>query len=92
MQQHVKRSIDLASDMDKLVSDAVQSGDYSSASEIVDEALRMWSESRDNFGYSLDELRALVKDGVSSGPGKYASMDEIKAEARRRLDACQTSR
>jgi antitoxin ParD1/3/4 len=91
MQQHVKRSIDLASDMDKLVSDAVRRGDYSSASEVVDEALRLWSEKQDNFGYTLAELRALVNAGIESGPGKHASIEDIKAEARSRLNARQTS-
>ena len=85
MQQHVKRSIDLASDMDKLLSEAIERGDYASTSEIVDEALRLWSQKRDNFGYTLAELRALVNDGIESGPGKYASIDDIKAEAHRQL-------
>lgn len=91
MQQHVKRNIDLASDMDKLVSDAVRRGDYSSPSEIVDEALRMWSEKRDNFGFTLTELKALVNAGIESGPGKYGSIEEIKAEAHRRLSAGLTT-
>jgi len=85
MQQHVKRSIDLASDMDKLLSEAIERGDYASTSEIVDEALRLWSQKRDNFGYTLAELRALVNDGIESGPGKYASIEDIKAEAHRQL-------
>jgi antitoxin ParD1/3/4 len=91
MQQHVKRDIDLPSDMDKLISDAVQRGNYSPANEIVDEALRMWSEKRDNFGYTLAELQALVNAGIESGPDKYASIAEIKAEARNRLNARQAS-
>ncbi len=86
MQQHVKRSITLASDMDEAISEAVERGDYSSANEIVDEALRLWNEKRDNFGFTLAELRTLVTAGVDSGPGKYASMDEIKAEARRSIN------
>ena len=50
MQQHVKRSITLSSDMDEAISEAVERGDYPSANEIVDEALRLWNEKRDNFG------------------------------------------
>ena len=91
MQQHVKRSITLSSDMDEAISEAVERGDYPSANEIVDEALRLWNEKRDNFGFTLAELQTLVAAGVDSGPGKYASMDEIKAEARRRLSREQSS-
>ena len=84
MQQHVRRAIDLSPDMEKLVDEAVSSGEYDSASDVVDEALRMWRERRDNFGYTLGELRALVKSGIESGPGRFTSIDEIKTEARRR--------
>ena len=85
MQQHVRRDIDLSPDMEERVNEAVSQGEYHSASEIVDEALRMWSEKRENFGYTLNELRALVNAGIESGPGRFASIDDIKAEARRRL-------
>jgi antitoxin ParD1/3/4 len=85
MQQHVRRDIDLSPDMEERVNEAVSQGEYHSASEIVDEALRMWSEKRENFGYTLNELRTLVNAGIESGPGRFASIDDIKAEARRRL-------
>jgi len=41
------------------------------------------------LGYSAEELRALVQEGLDSGPSPYASMDEVKAEARRRLETSQ---
>lgn len=87
MQQHVRPDIKLSADMEKLVDDAVSRGGYASASAVVDEALRMWSEKRENFGYTLEEIRSLINQGLESGPGKHASIDDIKAEARRRLDA-----
>src|SRR6188768_3076710 len=67
MQQHVRRDIDLSPDMEERVNEAVSQGEYHSASEIVDEALRMWSEKRENFGYTLNELRTLVNAGIESG-------------------------
>ena len=42
-------------------------------------------EERVNFGYSLHELRTLVKAGIESGPGRFASIEDIKAEARQRI-------
>lgn len=89
MQQHVRRDIDLSPDMEERVNEAVSKGEYLSASDVVDEALRMWSERRENFGYTLQELRTLVNTGIESGPGRFASIEDIKAEARRRLDAGQ---
>jgi len=47
--------------------------------------LRLWKERRDLFGYTIEELRALVQEGIDSGPGRFSSMEEIKAEAQRRL-------
>lgn len=91
MQQHVRPDIALSPDMEKRVDDAVSQGEYGSASEVVDAALRMWSERRENFGYSLAEIRALVNEGIESGPGKFASIDDIKAEARRRFEKTRAS-
>ncbi len=82
-----KRSITLSPELAAAVDDVVAAGEYASASEVVRDALRQWKERRDLFGYTLDELRALVQEGIDSGPGRYASMDEIKVEARRRWRA-----
>lgn len=81
-----KRSITLSTELAAAVDDAVTAGEYASASEVIRDALRLWKERRDLFGYTLEELRALVQEGIDSGPGQYATMDEIKAEARRRLN------
>lgn len=82
-----KRSITLSPELAAVVDDAVAAGEYASASEVVRDALRQWKDRRDLFGYTLEELRVLVQEGIDSGPGKFTSMDEIKAEARRRWKA-----
>jgi antitoxin ParD1/3/4 len=79
-----KRSITLSSELATAVDAAVATGEYASASEVVRDALRLWKERRDLFGYTVEELRALIQEGIDSGPGQFASMEEIKAEARRR--------
>jgi antitoxin ParD1/3/4 len=39
----------------------------------------------------VDELRRLWEEGLASGPGRFADMAAIKAEARRRLVEAQDS-
>lgn len=82
-----KRSITLSPELAAAVDDVVAAGEYASVSEVVRDALRQWKDRRDLFGYTLEELRALVQEGIDSGPGKFTSMDDVKAEARRRWKA-----
>jgi len=86
-----KRSITLSPDLATAVDEAVAAGEYASASEVIRDALRGWKERRDLYGYSLEELRALIQEGIDSGPGKYGSMEEIKAEARRRFERSRSA-
>jgi antitoxin ParD1/3/4 len=85
MPQVEKRSITLSPDLATVVDGAVNSGEYASASEVIREALRQWKERRELFGYTLEEMRRFVQEGVESGPGRFESMEAIKAEARRRM-------
>ena len=62
---------------------AVDAGQYASVSEVVREALRDWKDKQDRKAIVLKELKRMVREGLGSGPGQFASMDEIKAEARR---------
>jgi antitoxin ParD1/3/4 len=81
-----KHRITLSPEHASLVDDVVAAGEFGSASEVVGEALREWKERRENHGYTLAELRRLVQEGIDSGPGRFESMDDIKAEARRRFE------
>lgn len=85
MGQIDKRSITLSAELATAVDDAVAAGEYASASEVIRDALRHWKERRDNFGYSLDELRRLVQEGIDSGPGTDGPT--FMAELRERIDA-----
>jgi antitoxin ParD1/3/4 len=77
-----KRSITLSPELAQAVDDVVAAGEYASASEVIRDALRQWKDRRDLLGYTVEELRKLMQEGIDSGPGRFASMDEIKAEAR----------
>ena len=82
-----KVSIALPDDMLALARKAVDGGQYASVSEVVREALRDWKDKQDRKVIALKELKRMVREGFDSGPGQFASMDEIKTEARRRLAA-----
>ena len=82
MTAHTK-SVPLAPELAAAVDAAVAAGEYASAGEAVGEAVREWAERRDNYGYTLEELRELIQEGIDSGPGRFGGMEEIKAEARR---------
>ena len=66
-----------------LVREAVDSGDYKTASEVVSQAVQAWAAG-DLLGYSSTELLRLADEGLASGSGRFANMDEIKAEVLRR--------
>jgi antitoxin ParD1/3/4 len=82
-----KMTIALTPEMAGFVRRAVSAGEYASTSEAIREAVREWKERRDLLGYSIEELRELVQQGIDSGPSQLASMEEVKTEARRRFEA-----
>ncbi len=80
-----KVSIALTPEMASLVREAVDGGDYASASEVIRDALREWKQLREQRGKAIEEIGRLWDEGRESGPGRLASLDEIRAEARSRL-------
>ncbi|NEX23563.1 type II toxin-antitoxin system ParD family antitoxin [Thiorhodococcus mannitoliphagus] len=84
-----KVSIALTPEMLAVVREAVESGEYASNSEVMREALRDWKRRRTLETKEIEELRRIWDEGLASGPGRFADMAAIKAEARRRLVAAQ---
>jgi antitoxin ParD1/3/4 len=84
-----KVSIALTPEMLAVVREAVASGEYASSSEVVREALRDWKRRRTLEQKDIEELRRLWADGLESGPGRFTDMVEVRAEARRRLEAAE---
>ncbi len=78
-----KISIALPREMADLVKQAVDAGGYSSASEVVREALRDWEVKQQERQALIQKYRHMVQDGIDSGPGRFNSMDELIEEARR---------
>lgn len=80
-----KMTIALTTEQAGFVRRSVKAGEYASTSEAIREAVREWKERRDLLGYSVEELRHLVQEGVDSGEPAPLDMDAIKQEARKRL-------
>jgi antitoxin ParD1/3/4 len=79
-----KLSISLPTEMAAMLRERVAKGEYGSASEAIRDALRVWRDRKDRAGLEIETLRRLWQDGIASGPGRYASIEEIKAAARAR--------
>jgi len=82
-----KLSVALTPELAELVHQAVAGGDYASGSEVIREALREWKLRRRLGHDEQSELRRLWAEGLASGPGRFGDIEDIKREARRRLDA-----
>jgi antitoxin ParD1/3/4 len=82
-----KVSIALTEELAETVRAAVASGDFASSSEVVRAALREWRDRRERARAEVERIRQLWQEGIESGPGRFASVEEMKAEARRRHEA-----
>jgi antitoxin ParD1/3/4 len=80
-----KISVALTPEMLAMLKEAVESGEYTSTSEVIRDALRSWKARRTLQEREVEELRRLWDEGINSGEGRFSSIDEIKAEARRRV-------
>lgn len=87
MAQVSKVSVALTPELAAMVNEAVDSGDYATTSEVIREALREWKQRRTMPPLEVARLQGLWAEGIASGPGRFASISEIKSEARRRLNA-----
>jgi antitoxin ParD1/3/4 len=74
-----------------LIESLIESGRYSTASEIMREGLRLVEEREERRKAKLEALRAEIQQGLDSGPAEEVDVGEmiarIKAEGRKRLAA-----
>jgi antitoxin ParD1/3/4 len=78
----IDMNISLTEQLEKFVSEQVQSGAYQSASEVVRDGLRLLADRRKAEELKLAALRAAIRDGLDSGPAEPLDMEAIIAEAR----------
>ena len=77
-------NVNLTPQLEDLVRAKVSSGMYTSASEVVREALRLMQEQDQLREAKLEELRRDIRRGLESGPSQDWNATELKAAARAR--------
>ena len=75
-------NVNLTPQLEELVRAKVDSGMYTSASEVVREALRLMDEQDRLRQARLDELRSDVRKGIDSGASEPWDAAAVKAKAR----------
>ena len=75
-------NVNLTPQLEELVRAKVSSGLYSSASEVVREALRLMEEQDQLKQLRLEQLRLDIRAGVDSGQSKPWDPKDIKKQAR----------
>lgn len=70
-------NVSLTPDLEHFARDLVKSGEYSSASEVMREALRLFKKSlaRDE---KVAELRSLIQESLESGPPVTMTSDQLR--------------
>lgn len=87
-----KVSVALSPELLEMVRDAVASGEYASASEVVREALREWRLRQPLRKAEVERLRKAWTEGLDSGPAAPLDMEDIKRKAEMRLEALRSKR
>jgi antitoxin ParD1/3/4 len=81
-------NINLTPHLEGMVRQKVDSGLYTSASEVVREALRLMDEQDNPRAARIEQLRQDIRAGLNSGVSAEWNPDQIKQEGRvRRADA-----
>jgi antitoxin ParD1/3/4 len=80
----VGMNVNLTPQLEELVRSKVASGMYTSASEVVREALRLMDEQDRLRAAKLDQLRDDIRQGMDSGASQTWSAEEAKREGRAR--------
>jgi len=80
-------NVNLTPQLEDMVRRKVASGLYTSASEVVREALRLMEEQDRVRAARLDRLRQDIREGLNSGAPTPWDPEEIKQEGRKRRAA-----
>jgi antitoxin ParD1/3/4 len=85
-------NINLSPQLEELVRNKVASGFYTSASEVVREALRLMDAQDRIRETKLIQLRQDIQEGLDSGAATAWNPDEVKQEGRKRRAARNTTK
>ena len=85
-------NVNLSPQLEAMVKAKVASGRYTSASEVVREALRLMEQQDQLRLLQFEQLRRDIQDGLASPEAEAWNPKAIKAEGRRRLGVHADSR
>ena len=77
-----KVSVALSPELLEMVKDAVASGQYGSASEVIREALRDWRIRQPLREAEVERLRKAWAEGLAIGPAEPFDIEDTKRRAR----------
>jgi antitoxin ParD1/3/4 len=84
-------SYSIGKHFETMIEDLIESGRYSTASEIMRDGLRLVEEREERRRAKLEALRAEIQKGFDSGPAEEIDVGEmievVKARGRQRLAA-----
>jgi antitoxin ParD1/3/4 len=83
-------NVNLTPQLEELVRSKVASGMYTSASEVVREALRIMNDHDLLRAAKLEQLRDDIRQGMDSGTSKVWDPEEAKREGRARRARAST--
>lgn len=75
-------NISLTPHLEALIREKVESGSYTSASEVVREALRLLEDEDQLRALKMERLRRDIQEGLKSDPATKFDPQEIKGAAR----------
>ncbi|WP_027058173.1 type II toxin-antitoxin system ParD family antitoxin [Mesorhizobium loti] len=80
-----KMSVAVTPQQAAMMREAVEAGEYATASEIVREAVRDWLAKRELRYEDIRRLRQLWDEGKASGRPEPVDFEALRKEARRKL-------
>ena len=84
-------SYSIGKHFESMIEDLIESGRYSTASEVMRDGLRLVEEREERRRAKLEALRAEIQKGFDSGPAEEIDVGEmieaVKARGRQRLAA-----
>jgi antitoxin ParD1/3/4 len=80
-------NISLTPHFEELIREKIASGSYTSASEVVREALRLLEQEDQRRAVKMNKLREDIQQGLQSGPSMVFDPREIKRAGREKKTA-----
>lgn len=80
-------NVNLTPKLEEMIKEKVASGLYTSASEVVREALRLMEEQDRIRAAGLEQLRQDIRDGLNGGEPTPWDPEEVRREGRERRAA-----